>query len=247
MRRIKTFALFESQDQYELGKIHGDLDKATDCLGLDWKLDWNNGLATDGKALATGEIKRVNQISKLAKSHECKFRYLILEILFGVPPDHGHGCKLEFFDSKRKEILNPLVVQYHSDAANPGDSGDSNYYISVSREWNQEETISHILDEIKRIIGSVTRVKCKMALTNEVKETSGLESIVPSLLRAFASNALGEGEWINMLCGIIREAGAFRNKLIERLREMSPDIWEKIKPSLGAGAEESGDLGDLGF
>ena len=247
MRRIKTFELFEANED-----VHWDLTDLGDQLNarikdLGMNFDYHNGSFRS----YNGPLEREDFSDTRG---ECEFRSLILPIFFGVSPDDEWSCRILFFDDKenrrsRAKILNWIEIRYADDKKY---EVEKNYIMiprpidGTSKESGDRQSIDLIIRGILEMLGNVKAMRCSDSIASTEVEAD-FADVIPSLLPAFAKFIMKDPNGLRDICDAIRGADNHQGGLIRRIKEMKPDLWQKLAPMIGAGTGEIEDLTDLGF
>jgi hypothetical protein len=254
MRRIKTFAIFESEkyDRWDLENVEDELNSKVKELGMNFMYG-NGALRSYNSPLKTGDLLNNDSIAR--RRVECQFRSLILPIFFGVSHDDERSCSIKFFGNsgggKPWENLLDWISIRNTDAETYSVDG---HHIGIppppggsTRESGNAHNLNFIIKGIKEMLGNVRGMRCIDTSSHKREEETEFPEIIPSLLPALASLCLGEPEGLKEICDAIKEAGNHQGGLIRRIREMKPDLWKQLAPMIGTGAKETEELSDLGF
>lgn len=252
MRRISTFSMFEAeQGATDLMALCDALNKSTKALGCHFDPDPRNqlGLSSYNSPLRKGHsvdagIKRMTQP---------EFRSLMLSVFYGIQETDQPGWVLTCYDTgvraTNSTVFEWVSVNYSSDRFDyeQGMSFRNGHRITVAPSVGLSANVAAVMMYIKEMIAGVGFLQCKAsgAISNAID--LDFEALVPALVPALASYALGEPEGIKLICDAVREAGESRSALIGRIRGTSPALWQDLMPVLGTGAEQHSTLGDLGF
>jgi len=250
MRRISTFGIFEADQWHtDLMRLCDALNESTNALGCHFGPDPQLGLSSYNSPLRKGHSADAG-IKRMAQP---EFRSLILSVFYGIQEKDQPGWVLTFYDTAVKAtnstVFDWVSVNYSSDrfAYEKGMSLRNGHRITVAPSVGLSANVDAVMMYIKEMIAGAGFLQCKSNGTFSNALDLDFENLVPALVPALASYALGESEGIRSICDVVREAGESRNSLISRIRGTSPALWQDLMPALGTGAAETGDLADLGF
>lgn len=249
MRRISTFALFETEqyDRWDIASSLDPLNAKVKELGMHF-LPSRGALLSYNNVLRNGSTTPRDVITSTRKHEECKFRSLILPVFFGVTREYESSCGLRFFDASRAELLNWMGIRLVSHTSY---IEEHNIGVPAPPEGSTQASgdafnVRNMVGSIKTMLGNITVIKCSKNSRIQ-EEPLAFPEVVSPLLVAFASYAMGEPGGVGEIRDAIRDSGAVQGALISRIEKMAPHLWADLEPALGSGASETSVLGDLGF
>lgn len=257
MKRIKTFGLFEAEQTKEEAQqrledylqLSDALNESAKELGCHFSSDPQFGISSYNVPLRRGFFMD-NRVERQALN---SFRSLILSVFFGIQETDQPGWVLTFYDTgvqgTNTMVFDWASVNYSSGrfAYEDGMSFHNGHCIQLSQSAGLTANVTTVMNCLQKMIAKIGYIKCDSDGTFSNAIDLHFKEMVPVLVPAFASYALGEPDGIKRIADAIREAGDARHDLIVAIKKSAPALWEELMPALGSGATETGNLADLGF
>ena len=241
MKRISTFALFES----ELPNIGGILDQLnlkTQQIGYIFEKNidgiWS---ASEGYTLA------------LENESPCRLRELILSLFFDVNEDpEGMRYRIIQNDKPGTQAMGQIAITY--DLNVPKLSISNRVVVGLNPNAPDSVNIGKVVNEIIRRLSELDSMKCMLIppineffYSGEIRK-SEFGEFIPSFIPGLAAEALGDSNAPRLIANAMKNPEIIAvSKLVKLFKDNEPQLWERVKPLLGAGGGEMEELSDLGF
>ena len=152
MKRIKTFALFESEDDNPFESIIDTINNKFEPIGIDMHLQsrmqglhYMQGIAPGIYSfcgpLMYGEIYNIYGIA--IEKVKCELREIILAILFGIDPSESHKYELRFHDKDHNHLFGSIVFPPITKQ-----QGDPTYDLTLN---GVTDYVTGMFDRIKKV------------------------------------------------------------------------------------------------
>lgn len=255
MRRIKTFALFEAEASGpDIRNIVDDLNEVAHKIGYDFEgITWSTLRGRDTPL--TGFAMNIDDEKfKRLIGTPCRLKSLILSIFFDIADKKEQAkCGIQTEPKLGRNLVYDFFVVYNiPEEVDKMDSNGNVLYIppTGSKASAINGIISHIRKEMTTNIGKIIAVFPERTYEHfyfPPHEEPQFGDLIYEFMDGLISESLEEPDSGRILAEIIRKTGTQNIKVIARLKENEPELWQKIKPFIGIGKDETEDLADLGF
>jgi len=244
MRRIKTFAIFES----ELPNIGGILDQLnlkTQQIGYIFEKNIDGIWSTsEGYTLA------------LEGEKPCGLRELILSIFFDANNGpEGMRYRIIQNDKPGTQAMGQVAITYDLNVKQLRIA--NRVVIGLDPDAPDSVNIDKVVNEIIRRLSELDSMECMLVppvsgtfqtfKTGDIIK-SEFGDAIPSFIPGLAAEALGDRNAPRLIANAMNNPEIIMiSKLVKLFKDNEPDLWARVKPLLGAGGGEIEELSDLGF
>jgi hypothetical protein len=153
MKRIKTFKLFEAEDDNPFEAIIDTINNKFEPIGIDMHLQSRMqgiaaGIYSHCGPLIWGEIYNEDGIA--IEKVKCELREIILSILFGIDPSESHKYELRFRDKDYNHLFSSIVFP-----PSTKQQGDTTEEIK-----SYDPTLNGVTDYVTGIFDRIKTVEC---------------------------------------------------------------------------------------